>query len=132
MGRDSRSERLPAAVVLLGITSFLTDVGSEMIFPLLPVFVASLGASATFLGLVEGVADATSSLVKLASGYASDRVARRKPLVVVGYLIAAAARPLVAFATAPWHVLSVRVIDRLGKGVRSSPRDALIAAAARE
>jgi MFS family permease len=122
----SRS-RLPPAVVALGFTSFFADVGSEMIFPLLPVFVASLGASAAFLGLVEGLADATSSLLKLVSGYVADRVPKRKPLVVFGYGIAALARPLVALASAPWHVLAVRVTDRVGKGLRTAPRDVLIA-----
>ncbi|HSU39816.1 MAG TPA: MFS transporter, partial [Polyangiaceae bacterium] len=84
---------------------------------------------ATFLGLIEGLADATSSLLKLASGYLGDRPGRKKPLVMVGYGLATFVRPFVALATAPWHVLVVRVTDRIGKGVRSSPRDALIAAA---
>jgi MFS family permease len=119
--------RLPAAVIALGVTSFFADVGSEMIFPLLPVFVASLGASTTFLGLVEGLADATASLLKLASGYAADHLPRKKPLVLFGYGVAALARPLVALATAPWHVLAVRLTDRVGKGIRSAPRDVLIA-----
>jgi len=120
--------RLPAAVIALGVTSFFTDVGTEMIFPLLPVFLASLGASPTFLGLIEGLADAVASLLKLLSGYAADRLRRRKPLVLFGYGVASIARPLVALATSPWHVLAVRVTDRIGKGVRASPRDALIAA----
>jgi MFS family permease len=116
-------------VIALGVTSFFTDVGSEMIFPLLPVFVASLGASATFLGLVEGVADATASLLKLGSGYLADRVATKKPLVLFGYALAALARPCMALAAAPWHVLVVRVCDRIGKGMRTAPRDALLAGA---
>ncbi len=120
--------RLPAAVIALGVTSFFADVGSEMIFPLLPVFVASIGASTLFLGLVEGLADATSSLLKLASGYVADHTGRKKPLVLFGYGVAALVRPLVALATAPWHVLAVRVTDRVGKGLRSAPRDVLIAA----
>jgi MFS family permease len=99
-----------------------------MIFPLLPVFIASLGGGATFLGLIEGLADATSSLLKLVSGYLADAPGRKKPLVVFGYALATFVRPFVALATAPWHVLVVRVTDRVGKGVRSSPRDALIAA----
>jgi len=119
---------LPRAVVLLGITSLFTDVATEMIFPLLPVFIASLGGGATFLGLIEGLADTTSSLLKLASGYWGDRPGSKKPLVLFGYGLATFARPFVALATAPWHVLVVRVTDRIGKGVRSSPRDALIAA----
>jgi MFS family permease len=118
--------------VALGLTSFFTDVATEMIFPLMPVFVVSLGASATFLGVIEGVAEATASLLKLATGYLSDRLARKKPLVLAGYLLATLSRPLVALATAPWHVLAVRVTDRVGKGIRSAPRDALIAAAAPE
>ena len=121
--------RLPPAVIALGVTSFFADVGSEMIFPLLPVFVASLGASTTFLGLVEGLADATSSLLKLASGYVADHTQRKKPMVLFGYGAAALVRPLVALATAPWHVLAIRLTDRVGKGIRSAPRDVLIASA---
>ncbi len=128
----SASSRLPAAVVALGLTSFFTDIGTEMIFPLLPVFLASLGAAPVFLGLVEGAADATSSLLKLVFGYVADRAHRKRPLVFTGYFIATIARPLVALATAPWQVLVVRVTDRIGKGIRSAPRDALIAGAARE
>jgi MFS family permease len=121
--------RLPRAVILLGITSLFTDVATEMIFPLLPVLIASLGGGATFLGLIEGLADAISSLLKLASGYVAERTGKRKPLVVAGYAVASLVRPFVAVATAPWHVLVVRVSDRVGKGLRSSPRDAMIAAA---
>jgi MFS family permease len=122
---------LPATVVLLGFTSLFTDIGTEMVFPLLPVFlVGTLGASPTYLGLVEGAANTVASLLKLASGVIADRTARRKPLVVFGYGLASAVRPLVALATQPWHVLAVRVTDRVGKGLRSSPRDALIADAA--
>jgi len=127
------SRSLPRTVLLLGVTSLLTDVGSEMIFSLLPVFVAdTLGGGATFLGVIEGAADAVSSLVKLFSGRVADRVSRRKPLVIVGYGIASVVRPLVALATAPWHVLFVRIVDRAGKGIRSAPRDALIADSADE
>jgi MFS family permease len=125
--RPRARTRLPATVIALGFTSFLTDIGSEMIFPLLPVFVASLGAAPAFLGLVEGLADATSSLLKLVSGYLADRTAK-KPMVIAGYATAAIVRPLCALATAPWHILAIRVTDRVGKGLRASPRDALIAA----
>ncbi|MCL2447991.1 MAG: MFS transporter [Polyangiaceae bacterium] len=125
--------RLPATVVLLGVTSLLTDVGTEMIFPLLPVFlVEQLGSGAAYLGLVEGAADAVSSLLKLASGVAADAMPRRKPLVLFGYGLASAVRPFVAIATHPWHVLAVRVTDRVGKGIRGAPRDAMIADAARD
>lgn len=123
--------RLPATVFALGLTSLLTDVSSEMIFPLLPVFLTgTLGAGPRFLGIVEGAADTVSSLLKLVAGRWADRMRRRKPLVLAGYAIAGAVRPLVAIATAPWHVLAVRVTDRIGKGIRTSPRDALIADAA--
>src|ERR1700733_2023245 len=128
---DERPRRLPLAVVLLGFTSLFTDVGTEMIFPLLPVFLTEvLKAGPAYIGLVEGAADTVSSLLKLASGVVADRVPRRKPLVLFGYGLASAVRPFVALATHPWHVLAVRVTDRVGKGIRGSPRDALIADAA--
>jgi MFS family permease len=121
------------AVILLGFTSLFTDVGTEMIFPLLPVFLTEvLKAGPAYIGLVEGAADTVSSLLKLASGVVADRVPRRKPLVLFGYGLASAVRPFVALATQPWHVLAVRVTDRVGKGIRGSPRDALIADAAGE
>jgi MFS family permease len=127
----ARVPRLPPTIILLGFTSLFTDVGTEMIFPLLPVFLTeTLRAGPTYLGLVEGAADAISSLMKLASGSLADVLPRRKPLVVFGYGLASAARPFVALATKPWHALAVRVTDRVGKGLRSSPRDALIADAA--
>jgi MFS family permease len=130
--RDAHDRRpLPVAVVLLGLTSLFTDIGTEMIFPLLPVFLTeALRAGPAFLGLVEGAADTVSSLLKLASGVIADRTQKRKPLVLFGYGLASAVRPFVALATKPWHVLAVRVTDRVGKGIRSSPRDALIADAA--
>lgn len=118
---------LPRTVVALGIVSLLTDVSSEMIYPLLPAFLAGLGAGGAFIGLVDGVAETVASLLKLASGFIADRVQRRKPLVLLGYGIASVVRPLVALARAPWHVLVIRATDRVGKGLRSTPRDALIA-----
>lgn len=125
--------RLPLTVVLLGLTSFFTDAGSEMIFPLLPVFLTTvLGASPAFLGIVEGAADLVASLLKLVAGRLSDRLGMRKPLIVGGYGLAGVVRPLVSFAAAPWHVLVVRLTDRVGKGLRGAPRDALIADAAPE
>lgn len=115
---------------MLGVVSLLTDASSEMIYPLLPLFLAgTLGVGATVIGLIEGVAESTASLVKLASGWWSDRLGRRKALVVAGYTVSACARPLVALAGAGWHVLAIRFTDRVGKGVRSAPRDALLAAA---
>ena len=116
------------SVLALGWVSFLTDVSSEMIYPLLPAFLTkTLGAGPATIGLIEGVAEATASMTKVASGAWSDRVRRRKPLVVLGYTIAALARPLVAFAQAWTQVLAIRFSDRVGKGIRTSPRDALLA-----
>lgn len=115
-------------VYALAGVSFLTDVSSEMIYPLLPVFITSvLGASPGFIGVIEGAAETTAALLKLASGWWSDRVRRRKPLVVLGYSIASFARPLIAIAQSAVQVLVIRVSDRVGKGLRNSPRDALIA-----
>jgi MFS family permease len=108
--------------------SFLSDVASDMIFPLLPDFLTrTLKAGPEALGVIEGVAEATASFMKMLSGWWSDRVGRRKPLVVAGYSIAAVARPLVGLATSWGHVLAIRFTDRLGKGIRTSPRDALLA-----
>ncbi len=120
--------RLGRNVVALGLVSFFTDVSSDMIYPLLPAFLtATLGASAGFVGVIEGAAESISALLKLASGWWSDRVVARKPLVVVGYVIASLARPLVAMAQTAGQVLAIRVGDRVGKGLRTSPRDALLA-----
>jgi MFS family permease len=120
--------RLGRNVIALAAVSFLTDVSSEMIYPLLPVFLTSvLGANASFIGAIEGAAETTAALLKLASGWWSDRVRRRKPLVLAGYAIASAMRPLVAVATSAVQVLGIRVADRVGKGIRNAPRDALIA-----
>lgn len=119
---------LGATVIALATVSLLTDVSSDMIYPLMPGFLAgTLGVSAAFMGVIEGVAETTAALLKLGSGWWSDRLARRKPLVVAGYAISSLVRPLVAVATSGVQVLAIRVTDRVGKGIRSSPRDALIA-----
>jgi MFS family permease len=118
--------RLPRVVWLLGLASLLNDVSSEAIFPLLPTFLATLGAPMSFLGLIEGSADALASLIKMAAGKLSDRGPRRT-LVASGYAMPAIARALIAAAMAPWQVLGARLFDRAGKGIRSGPRDALIA-----
>ena len=115
-------------VIALGVVSFFTDMSSEMIYPLLPVFLtATLGASAGMLGAIEGAAESTASLLKLASGWWSDRVGKRKPLVVFGYGIASFVRPLIAATHSATQVLAIRLADRVGKGIRNAPRDALIA-----
>jgi MFS family permease len=119
---------LPRNVKLLGWASFANDVASEMIYPLLPQFLITvLGGDKFFLGLIEGIADSTASLIKLGSGAWSDRLARRKGLIVWGYALAALSRPAIGLATAPWQLLALRFGDRIGKGIRTSPRDALIA-----
>jgi len=124
----TRRPTLGRNVIALTVVSFLTDVSSEMIYPLLPVFLtATLGASASMLGAIEGAAETTASLLKLASGWWSDRVKRRKPLIVAGYAIASLVRPLVAIAQTATQVLAIRITDRVGKGIRNAPRDALIA-----
>jgi MFS family permease len=121
--------RLPRNVIALGLVSLFTDLSSEMIYPLLPVFLTvTLGAGPAVLGIIEGIAEATASLLKLFSGVWSDRLGKKKPLVVGGYLLSSVARPLMGLATGWGHVLAVRFSDRIGKGIRSSPRDALIAA----
>jgi MFS family permease len=124
---------LPRNVKALGAVSLLNDVSSEMIYPLLPAFVTTmLGASPAALGAIEGAAEAASAVVKVAAGRRSDRVSRRKPLVLAGYSLASVARPLIAATSAAAQVLGLRVLDRLGKGMRSGPRDALIAEATPE
>jgi len=125
--------RLPRNVIVFGLGSFLTDVHSEIVMPLLPLFVTSvLGLPATALGVIEGVADTTASLLKIASGWASDRLGRRKGLIVAGYAFSTLAKPWLAAAASGAHVLAIRFADRVGKGIRSSPRDAALADAVPE
>jgi MFS family permease len=120
---------LPRPVKLLGWTSLFTDAATEAIYPLLPVFVTRvLGGSAVSLGIIEGAADAVSSVLKLVAGRASDLTGRRKVFVVLGYSIAWLARPLIALASTWQHVFVVRLTDRVGKGLRGAPRDAMLVA----
>lgn len=122
------TRKLPGTVVALGAVSLLTDLSSEMIYPLLPVFMSSvLGAGPLVIGAIEGAAESLAALLKLASGWWSDRLSRRKPLVVAGYGVASVVRPLLGLAQGVGHVLAIRLIDRVGKGIRGAPRDALIA-----
>ena len=119
---------LHPSVRRLGWVSFLNDAASEMIYPMLPAFLATLGATPVTLGALEGFAEATASLVRVFSGRRSDRKVQKKPLIVAGYVVSNVVRPLIGLVTGPVFVIVLRVIDRLGKGLRSAPRDALIAA----
>ncbi|MFT3768391.1 MAG: MFS transporter [Minicystis sp.] len=122
--------RLPRTVVALGWVSLLTDAASDMIYPLLPAFLLALGGSAIDIGWLEGIAEAVGAALKLGSGVVSDRVARRKPLIAIGYGLSALTRPLFAIAAAPLFAVLVRALDRVGKGLRGPPRDAMVADAA--
>lgn len=120
--------RLPTTVWALGVVSLLTDVSSELVHALLPLLLAGpLGASMLMLGLIEGAAEAMASIVKLFSGALSDRIGRRKPLVVAGYGLSALTKLVFPLANSAGLVLGARLVDRLGKGIRGAPRDALIA-----
>ena len=124
----SEPSRLPRQVKLFGAVSLLNDFASEMVYPLLPAFVTGvLGAGALALGALDGAADAAAALVKLGAGKLADRPSRRGPLIVGGYFVAAAVRPIIALTAAAWQVIGLRVVDRFGKGLRTPPRDALIA-----
>src|SRR5437899_6571465 len=114
-------------VYAFGATSFLNDTASEMAYWVLPAFLASLGAGPAQLGVIEGIAESVASFAKLFSGYLTDRIDRRKPLVVGGYCVANAVKPLLAIATSWWHILLIRFADRLAKGVRGAPRDVMVA-----
>lgn len=121
-------QSLPRNVKVLGLVSLLNDTASEMIFPLLPSFLITvLLGNVFYLGIIEGAADSIASLLKLWSGGRSDQASRRKGFVLFGYSLATVVRPLIGVIVAPWQLLMIRVADRIGKGVRTSPRDALIA-----
>ncbi len=120
--------RLSRNVVVLGLVSFLNDISSEMTLSILPLFLANvLGVRTPVIGLIEGVAESTASLMKIYAGWLSDRVRRRKALALAGYGVSALSKPLLYFATSWLYVGVIRFVDRLGKGIRTAPRDALIA-----
>lgn len=124
----SRRPKLPRPVWLVSWTSFFTDTASEMVYPLMPLYLTTvLGATAMSLGVIEGAAEALNSLLKVVSGAVSDRWQRRKPLVIAGYSVSSLLRPFLAFASSWPHVLALRLGDRVGKGLRTAPRDALLA-----
>ena len=127
---DRSAEREPSAarnIYAFGLTSFLNDTASEMAYWVLPAFLASLGAGPAQLGLIEGVAESVASFAKLFSGYLTDHISRRKPVVVAGYFSANAVKPLLAIVTAWPQILLIRFTDRLAKGVRGAPRDVMVA-----
>ncbi|MCL4474097.1 MAG: MFS transporter [Actinobacteria bacterium] len=125
---DSPIRGIKRNVFILGITSFLTDLSSEIVYPLVPIFLTSvLGAPYSVVGLIEGIAESTASVVKVFSGWLSDRWQRRRGLAILGYGVSSLSKPLMAAATVWPAVLALRFGDRLGKGIRNAPRDALIA-----
>src|SRR5258708_22468254 len=126
--RESAPSRLPRQVKLFGWVSLLNDFASGMIYPLLPAFVTGvLGGGPQALGALDGAAEFAAAFVKLGAGRLADRVPLRGPMIVLGYFIAVVVRPVIAVTGAAWQVIGLRVVDRLGKGLRTPPRDALIA-----
>ena len=122
----STRPKIPATIWALGFVSLFTDMGSEMVHSLLPVLLTGLGASALTIGLIEGAAEALVLVTKVFSGYISDAIGRRKPLVLLGYGLATAVKPLFPLATSVTMVTTARLLDRFGKGIRGAPRDALV------
>ena len=114
-------------VLFTGITSFLTDTSVKMVYSVMPMFLLSIGASKTTLSLIEGIAESTASLVKAMTGFWSDKIGKNKPFMLIGYGLSALIIPLYTFVTFPAHVLYLRFIERFGKGIRTAPRDSLIA-----
>jgi MFS family permease len=131
-GPPLNKKRIPRNVVMLGLVSLFTDSATEMIYPLIPIFVAALGSGAVILGVIEGAAETTAAMLKLFSGVLSDKLRRRKLLVAVGYSISSLVRPITGFVSAAWQIVFVRTADRVGKGIRTAPRDALIASSVDE
>ncbi|MDX9971079.1 MAG: MFS transporter [Candidatus Gracilibacteria bacterium] len=115
-------------IILLGFVSLFTDLSSQMVFPLIPLYLTGvLGASAVYVGIIEGAAESTAAILKVVSGYWSDKIKKRKPFVLFGYTLSAISKPLFAFVNSWPFVLGVRITDRVGKGLRDAPRDALVA-----
>ena len=120
-------QRTPRDVYAFGVTSFLNDTASEMAYWILPAFIASLGAGPAKLGIIEGLAESVASFAKLFSGYLADHVSRRKPIVVGGYVVANAVKPLLALVSSWWQILGIRFADRFAKGMRGTARDVMVA-----
>ncbi len=124
---DPRKGKIPRNVIVMGIVSLFTDGATEMIYPLIPIFVSALGSGAVILGVIEGVAETTAAMLKLFSGIISDKLRKRKLLVVIGYSISSLIRPFTGMVSGAWQIVIIRMLDRVGKGIRTAPRDALIA-----
>ena len=124
--------KIPLNVIVLGIVSLFTDAATEMIYPLVPIFVAALGSGPVILGIIEGVAETTAAMLKLFSGIISDKLRKRKLLVIIGYSISSLIRPFTAIVSGAWQIVFIRMLDRVGKGIRTAPRDALIASSVDE
>jgi MFS family permease len=122
--------RIPGSVIALGLVSLFADIASEMVYPLMPFFLIALGATAVDIGLIEGVAESTASSVNLFSGWLSDKIGKRKALAIFGYALAAIMYPVMGLAHVWGQVFAARFVNRIGKGIRTSPRDALVAASA--
>ncbi|MCX6332908.1 MAG: MFS transporter [Bacteroidia bacterium] len=119
-------------ILFTGFTSFLTDTSVKMVYSVMPMFLMSIGASKTSLSLIEGIAESTASLVKALSGFWSDKIGKNKPFMIIGYGLSALIIPLYTFVVTPFHVLILRFIERFGKGIRTAPRDSLIAGSINE
>ncbi len=120
-------QETPRNVYAFGLTSFLNDTASEMAYWVLPAFIASLGAGPEQLGIIEGIAESVASFAKLFSGYLADRVSHRKPIVVGGYFVANAVKPVLALVSSWWQILGIRFADRMAKGIRGTARDVMVA-----
>ncbi len=127
MDRPAPAQPIPRNVYAFGLTSFLNDTASEMAYWVLPAFLGTLGAGPAQLGIIEGIAESTASFAKLFSGYLADRVSHRKPIVVGGYVVANAVKPLLALVSSWWQILGIRFSDRFAKGVRGTARDVMVA-----
>src|SRR5680860_1122578 len=131
ISEDRRKEKrilgLERNIFFIGTTSFLTDTATKMIYAIMPLFLMTLGASKTEISLIEGIAESTASVLKALSGWWSDKIGKNKPFMIVGYAFTALLTPLFSLVTSPLQVLIVRFTERVGKGIRTSPRDSLIA-----
>lgn len=125
--KKNNSTKIPFPIIMLGLVSLFTDSASEMIYPLVPIYVSLLGSGPVVLGIIEGVAETTAAMLKLISGIISDKLGKRKFLVLIGYSLSSFTRPFIGLVSRAWEIIIIRMFDRIGKGIRTAPRDALIA-----